>query len=395
MTGQLGVVGAREVNDILGLLPDLEVVADSSIALPQLFILALGFEDRAPSIARCLRTAANDGEKIRRSCLLGVYDTNPLDNERNRGPIYEAVSEFADHIVTVNADRPNDVSVAIRREVSVLFGGTRIEVAFDISAASQNYILSVMSGLSLVSEKINLTILYTEAAEYFPKKSKFDDDVGALIEDAVILGDRNVHLEYGVQDVEGNELYAGIFEEGHPNYVIAIPTFRMARIMRCLNAIGEQVAGSPIDNVFWILGRPPALENSWRADYLLSIVETMIARASGAVGEECRLSGENSVFCSTLDYKDVLAEILKRSDTLIDMNVTVINMGSKMQAIGAALALLSRQEMAVTSARPTEYNAAFYSQGEGCKWRLRFAAFDYILARLGEVSALTYSTEQS
>ncbi|SCZ64704.1 hypothetical protein [Thiohalomonas denitrificans] len=388
MVARFGDIQTVDVRECVADLPSIREYQPNSV-VPDIFICALGFEKRAPTMVMEEAKARKDkyGETI---SLLGEYTTNLTDNARNEETILDYVSSFSKEVKRVNADDPRALANTIMELVDKKRSGKgKVKVSFDISAASENFIISVVGGLIAAREKVQLRVLYVEAESYHPTKEKFDIDGESLIKEGVEFGDQRVHLEYGVQEVEWNELFPGFHQESHPDYVIAIPTFRMTRMIRCLNEIGEQIAAVPARNVFWILGQPPSAANLWRADYLRGLIEEIVQRASGGVKEECQLDGRNSAYCSTLDYKDVLQQVVRQADQRLDANITLVNMGSKMQALGVGLALAAREEIAVITARPVQYNVSSYSMGVGPKWEVTFELGE-VVTQIRNASTLKY-----
>ena len=67
-------------------------------------------------------------------------------------------------------------------------------------------------------------------------------------------------------------------------------------------------------------------------------------------------------------------------------------MGSKMQGLGAALALAVRSEVAVCYARPTSFNPERYSGGIGPLWEVAFEDLGVVAEQLAKIGTLQMTT---
>ena len=88
-----------EVTDILRELPDiqpLDVARDMTAKTDDLFLTALGFEDRCPWIPELLATEARQYRASR--AIYFEYSTNQADNELNRPRLIQAIESFATQV---------------------------------------------------------------------------------------------------------------------------------------------------------------------------------------------------------------------------------------------------------------------------------------------------------
>lgn len=63
-------------------------------------------------------------------------------------------------------------------------------------------------------------------------------------------------------------------------------------------------------------------------------------------------------------------------------------MGSKLQAIGIALALSARDEISICTANPTQFNASKYSEGVGSYWTLDLSELEVLIEKLKTIGYL-------
>lgn len=358
---------------------------------PDIFVCALGFEDRATAIpAELAKQFAGEQKSV--ESLLCFYSTNHEDNDVNSESMRASLGVFSAGIQDVFADSPQILRKAILDAISSADHTRKCKVLLDISAASGSLIISVLKALIEVRERVDLVILYCEPDIYFPRKDDFAARPLELIEGACAAGDVSSVGEYGVAEVEFNELYPGINVESRSERVIAIPAFRTSRLVRCLAHISDQLLASPSDSIFWIISEPPASELKWRRDLQERIVNAQMAKFVGLTpGDELapKLITTNHQVCSTRDYSEVMRCIMEQADKHAGSNLSLVHMGSKLQSVGVALALSVRSEIAVCSSRPVQFNAKRYSQGVGSKWKLDLSNLETIIGNLSEVGKLT------
>lgn len=365
-------------------------------AQPDIFICALGFEDRAGAIASAISVALGNAPKGATQCLLCIYSTNHEDNIRNSPQLRESIGGFCSATHEVSADSPQVVRKALVDLVAKASEPKKVRVTFDISVASGSLILSVLKTIIELRERVELTVLYCEPQTYFPEKAIYDSRPEALVEGACAAGDGQSLAEYGVADVEFNELYPGHNVESRPERVIAVPAFRTSRLVRCLAHISDQLLASPADSIFWVVSEPPASELRWRRDLQERIVNFQLAKFVGmspADNLAPRLTPTNHSVCSTRDYTEILQLILTQADAHAGSNLYLVHMGSKLQSVGVALALAVRSEIAVCSSRPIQFNPTRYSIGVGQKWKLDMSNLEKIIDGLSRVGSLELQTK--
>jgi hypothetical protein len=80
----------------------------------------------------------------------------------------------------------------------------------------------------------------------------------------------------------------------------------------------------------------------------------------------------------------MLREIERHTGT----NLSVIHMGTKLQAIGVAFALAARPEVALVHARPSGFSAGTYSDGVGEMYQIQFEELQAHVRRLAAIGTL-------
>lgn len=384
-----------DIQEIVSTLPSVTPWAESINKKIDIFIVALGFEDRASAIAK---TIAQNlvGTTVERSALALIccYKTNREDNERNRAIISTALASFCNNQIDIDADSPQEIENFLGEQINNLCEKQlKAEVVFDISAASGNLILSVMHTMIRYRDKVSLTVLYAEPESYFPKQEEYDLNPEALVLRACDSGNIDSSHEYGVNDVQINELYPGIDTENRPEFILAIPALRSNRLMRCLQHLSDQPLAAPEQYVYWILGEPPESSLRWRQEFQKRLVKIMMSTMVGFNVTDPlapQLKNDNHTVCSTRDYRDILQSVIELADKKIGYNLSLVHMGSKLQAIGISFALNVRSEIAVCCASPTQFNPSRYSDGVGTMWQIDMTNINQIVIDLQKVGQLFF-----
>ena len=355
------------------------------------FVCALGFEERCPAISARIALQSQ-------SFALGltaIYSSNREDNEHNENTLLSNIGKFCARSETLAADQPDLLSHELNEQLNGLTPRSgRLQVIFDISTASGNLILSVLNALIKHSKSrpLDLTIAYSEPEEYLPTSAQYANDSESLVLTACRPGDESSVHEYGVAEVETNELYPGKSNENREEFILAVPAYRTERLSRCLQRLTDQPLADPDNFIFWILGSPPDPRRSFRLEMQRKVITSLLGEMSGheqGVGVKAEaLDDANSVEASTLHYQQILQIVIEKVDAQAGKNISVVHMGSKMQAVGMALALAVRSEVTVCHARPDRYNASLYSSGIGPAWGVRFEDLGEIVDSLGRIGTL-------
>jgi hypothetical protein len=360
-----------------------------------IFICAQGFEDRAKALP-CHFTEyfdLNDTSR-KRTALVCRYPNNEEDNDQNLDAIFNGLSISSMLVRETPASVPREVQLSLLQVIDQHRHETRkVKVVFDISAASSTLILSVFKALIEVRSAVSLHVLYSEPAEYFPSLELYKTDSQSLVRAACDSGNEQSIAEFGVSEVEDNELYPGNRVANRAEHLIAVPGFRTNRLVRCLSHVSDQVLASPNVDVYWILGEPPSEELKWRHEFQARIVDHQLALLVGMETTDPiapRLTPDNHTTCSTRDYQHIFKALLEHIDKKSHSNLSIVHMGSKLQAVGVALALAARSEVAVCSARPKQFNPKLYTKGVGSKWCVNFSNLDEVVAQIRMIGGLRF-----
>jgi hypothetical protein len=388
-TEKSGFIRQIGFDDVRAFLPEV-MPWDGMAAPPDVYITALGFEDRAVAITEELasRLAFASVPVV----LVGCYESNLQDNECNGDRMRQALEKFCRERRDFGADNPSGIDQTVRAAIEELMPGRNfVRVVFDISGSSGTLILSVMAALTSQASRVKLEVVYAEPQEYSPSKHEYECNAENLVKEGLADGNENSFVEQGVSDVDINELYPGHNVENRPDRVLAIPSLRTSRLVRCLAHIGDQTIAAPQDSILWLLGEPPSASLKWRQELQRMIILRQLAQMVGKEpGEDTAptLNADNLRVASTRDYRNILQILIAEIDESTGSNIWLVHMGSKLQAIGVALALHVRDEVAVLRSRPKQFNAAKYSKGVGTLWRLVFDDLAELLAQLQKVGQI-------
>lgn len=360
-----------------------------------IFICALGFEDRALAIPNRISESTWYRTNRIEKAIVCSYTTNFQENELQRESLERAISQFCNKKIELPGDSPGELARALRSELLITFEAKQsVRVIFDISAASGNLILSVMHVLTEFSlnKQISLIIAYSEPEEYFPSEDNYQEAGDELVLRACCAGDGSSPHEHGVSEVEINELYPGNSQDNRQEYIIAIPSYRTGRLARCLQRLTDEPLADPDKFIHWVLGVPPNNERLWRLDLQKRVIRRLLSDLAGNTDESsCKaLTQQNHSLVSTLDYRQIMKLMFQRVDLNLGKNISVVHMGSKLQAIGVSLALSARPEVTVCSAKPTRYNTAQYSGGIGPAWHIKFSDLASIVETMRKVGTLRF-----
>ncbi|MBD9435730.1 hypothetical protein IB223_06480 [Pseudoxanthomonas sp. PXM03] len=317
-------------------------------------ILAAGFEPRVSAFpAKFLEF---DQAPIR-AVLVGQYQTNPEDNALRFQELRPLLQKFSGELREVDADVPEDVLRSII-ELSKLGGIDRI--AFDISGASSSFIFSVVGAIFRQLPNVELTIFYAEAATYNQSK-KVGDDSDSPAEAP----------EHGVASVWTNPIFQGRHQDSASSYIVAFPSLYLSRLSRCLNFCGEAVESLAERNVLWVLPLTEAEEHKWRRGATVDVIRKLVVPMSEDSSGESMMDREAHIDCHVRSPDQAARILLREAEIKSGRNIYLVHMGSKMQAIGAALALAAREEVSLVHARPERFTPSAYSDGIGNMYCLK------------------------
>ncbi|MFI8733775.1 hypothetical protein ACIGII_17015 [Stenotrophomonas sp. NPDC077420] len=355
-------------------LPTLSALEDFDCGI-DILILAAGFEERVLAVPGLI--ASGDVGRIQK-ILVGRYRTNADDNSARYCQLEPVLTSIGYEVVEFSADDPYNVSYAIDYAVREL-SRESTRVLLDISGASSTMIVAAMSALVKAAGHIALTVTYAEA-EIYDCPAEIDGESRVTIQ-----------RESGVSSDPLYGSFTGHHHDHLPASVIAIPSMYTDRLEACLAHLNVGPITGSEDNLFWVRPATSASQHTWRQEHTRRAVEDLVRRLQGRdgePGEEGGIRPDDMAVCDTLDYADTVRLLISRIDTLSGRNISIAHMGSKLQAVGVALAAAARSEVSVLTARPASFNAKSYSKGVGKLHQLHFVDLGSTLNSIASIGSL-------
>lgn len=347
-----------DLNEIVPLQVD-----DTDPALSEdLFLCALGFEPRCLTLPCLLNETGYRADRA----YYFKYPTNLDDNAVNLPELERHLRAIAPKVEPVDVDEP-DFPNRLRAILDLVMGdGSALppRITLDISVTANRLILRCIK--VLLEYDVIVRVVYAEAEVYHPTRDEYEQDEPKREKEA-LLG-----LEQGVSDVVPSIDYPGAALDPLPDSVILFPSFNAERSKAVISFVDPSLLTSPGDKVVWLLGIPHLPDDIWRLE--------AVKRINGISQD----APQHKV--STFDYKETLQALgqlyAERSER---HNITLSPLGSKMQALGAAMFCYIHPDVRIIFAMPKEYNAAQYSRGCKATWKIEFGALRELRNKLDRV----------
>lgn len=354
-----------QADTVLANLPPVEPFDPARPGIPtaiDAYICALGFEERCLAIPS--RLAAEKSLSATKALYL-KYETNQEDNEENEGDLRDALQSFSTEVSYIEGDA-HDFSAQLAAVLKAIpREGRNLRVAFDISVCSSKFILITTKVLSELP--VDLYVLYAEAETYHPTKAEAE-------------GKEWSQLTIGTDDVSASPEHPGPNKDGNPEAVLAFATFNPIRTRVVLAKVDEPLLRDP-KRVLWIVGRPHAEKDDWRADHV---------RKANAINKD-----SVCYEVSTFDYRET-AKLLFRIERLQDerfhekgerFHLNISPFGSKLQSLGIALFWHVHPEVTIHFVTPQKYDSKRYTEGAAALWVIRLSPFRKTLEELDKIGA--------
>ena len=342
-----------------------EIVNEETAAL---FLCTLGFEPRCLTVPAELASA---GYRATRAIYF-EYNTNIEDNAMNRPQLLQHLRAIAaDVLPPINVDdlefsrHLRDLLSSLNRDQS----GKDPLVFIDISVAANRLLMKCVK--VLLESNIRLRFFYSEAAIYHPTHDEYLSIINRDDGDDGTLG-----LERGVSSVPPSEEHPGYHIDQLPDCVLMLPSFNRERAWTVIREVDPALRISPAEQVVWLLGVPHLPDDHWRLDAMRSINQVAPEAPQYKV--------------STFDYREslrTLETIYQERDG--QYKFTLSPMGSKMQAVGAALFCYLHPDVRVRFCIPNAYNVIGYSEGCKAMWTINLGSSSELRQHIDQVGTIT------
>ena len=340
-------------------LPDIQVLENAISREMEfdLFISAVGFEERTYAAAARL---VKHGVKAKRALLL-EFDIYYQATERRRDNYESILASLTPgkSFRLINAPlATRDILFAERMKnaITSVAGPGKPRILFDCTSCP-SLILSRCLAV-LLELPCELTVVYSEAAEYYPTKTEWESGK---------LAGQRISVEgpfSGVRFVEKPPLLQSDDIRERPILLVGFPTFNTERTSGVLAEL------EPAKRI-WIFGEPHDLaKNAYRIEMSKEFASPVV------------MPGDEWSLVSTFDYKasaETLAGIFARDRN--QYRLVVMPHGSKMQTLGVNLFAATHQ-VSMVFAVPQTYDPNRYSQGCSEVWSIPLGDTESLLAKL-------------
>jgi len=322
--------------------------------LPAL-IVAEGFEERSLGI---LQSFADRGAQLPR-IVIGRYAKDVDLNKKHRARFEELAEQLAPHawVVIENHGKGDWVRQALAEIAEP-------EVALDITGLSTLALFGALDALSGAS--VNATLMYSEAAHYWPSVKDWRDIERERSPDhrsETALADRADDSDWLYS---GRNFHVDLIE-GHEGYDVAGTTALVAFLPFKAGRLAAVMSHAEYSEYMFIAGKPRLPANLWRLDAL--------KRINGVAAREWPF-----VEMNTFGYREALkqmAALLFGPDSISHRcDIHLAPMGSKLQTVASwALSCITHAVTMVTGT-PSRYFPDKYSKGIGASWVFPFVRPD-------------------
>ena len=356
-----------EINDVISDLPEIkpldvggQVFDDTNV----IFLCALGFEPRCLVIPEALQHSGFRSDQA----IYFEYSTNLDDNAINRSQLVTALSSITSDVKSLPADETASMLLLKDKINDVCLKYKKPLIVFDVSVVANRLLMRCMK--VLMDSDVRLRLLYSEAEVYYPTLYEYQSKGKASRNETRSLG-----LEVGVGDVLFSDEHPGYHIDALPDCILLFPSFSKDRSWTAINRVDPTLVTLPSDKIVWFLGLPHLSQDHWRLE---------AQRAINSVEENF-----TQYEVSTFDYKESL-RLLDRiyTERIGQYNFTLAPMGSKLQAVGAALFCYIRPDVRVIFATPQVYNGRQYSSGCKATWSVDFGSLTDVKSLLDKVGLI-------
>lgn len=224
----------------------------------------------------------------------------------------------------------------------------RDRVVCDITGLSRYLMLSVLT--RIYKQRTKLSLIYTEAREYYPRKQYFRSflqlrDPSEAFKELTYYEKAEIVYSSNCEIQEVRELPGRIFPN-HPVLLVAFLAFKRSRLSCILNQY-ETNARILVQSV------PVRDDLKWREKALEIINFDLIDENKNGV-----------VKLSTLDWRqtyDCLTQLYLKDNARYRFNVLLAPLGSKMQTVGAWYFAIRNPDVKVIVSAPRKHFAGKYS----------------------------------
>lgn len=322
-----------------------------------LFIGALGFEERTTGAVASL---VDRDVRIEKSVLM-EYDMYYQANEKRR----EKYEEYINYLTRGRTYRPLNAPVAnpdpifsekMKSLLQALVNTAHPKILFDCTSCTSSILSKTLA--VLLNYPCELTVLYSEAADYSPTREDWESRERKPY-------DKWVQGPFvGVRYVEKPPILQADDVGEQPVLLILFPTFNTERT----NRVSAEL--DPTERI-WFFGEPHDLtKNAYRIEMEKSYAAPIMC------------PGDKWSLLTTFDYRKTLLSLGGiYAERHFDYRIVIMPHGSKMQTLGANLFRVVH-ETSMVHAMPMEYNPDKYSTGCIRVWAIPMGETESLVNKL-------------
>ncbi|MGE0269281.1 MAG: hypothetical protein AB7S78_12595 [Candidatus Omnitrophota bacterium] len=310
-----------------------------------LVICAAGFEERALKFTASLKKAKC---KIGR-WLLFRYESQKQDNEPNYKKLKHLIKSIQGEDpkeLVVNSNSPIQTCFKIKSEIERI----RTEFAYEsvlIDISGMTHLWAIYSIHSCLSIGMKVSIVCTEAKDYFPKKVDIEKIEKELVKKRFDLATDYLQSA-GLKEVQILPEFGGNFRPGSQTCLVIFVGYEPHRIEGLIN----QYAPSTLIAIW---GRSPHKNLQWRTEFSKSIHAELLSRWH-----------IREVEVSTLFFEEILSKLEEEFNVIkYQYDVAIAPQCSKMQAFASYLFWRSHPETQLIFTTPVRFHSSSYSKGVG------------------------------
>lgn len=320
-------------------------------ASPFDLIVAEGFEERSIGFLEC---AATVGAAVG-GIVIGRYTSNARANAK-----YHSRFIGAARALTGKSVHETAIDYDGKWFNAALDGLSQAELVVDITGLSTRSLFGVLDAAGRSRRRV--TIAYTEAREYWPKRSRWVQLDRQLSKAATIADiiDKQPWLfgyQHHVELIPGHEGYDSV---GSGRALVGFLPFKSARLAAVL---GEE----DYEHVVFVAGCPRLVRNRWRLEALKTINRDISKRWAT---KEMPTFGYRKALGQLVDLLYSGDGVMERYD------VHVALLGSKLQDVACWIASCLIPSITIVTSVPVRYYPSAFSEGIGRRWVFRLTSPD-------------------
>lgn len=304
-----------------------------------ILILAAGFEER--NIA-ALKLFENSKLYFTNSIIFDY--PNPSFNEPIRSEIISSIIKNSkEHILFEY--KPEQIN-----ELDKIIDLKNKQILIDVSGMTRILIFEILKYLD--DRFISYDILYTEAEEYFPQKSFYENLINGSNNSEEIfsryLKEEKAEIVYSYDcKIAKTQTFSGYPEPGKPAMLIAFLTFKRSRLQVILQNF-------EFENKVLFLSEPVREDLKWRKEYLVTANYDLIQK------NQPNIKCVKTLYPSEVEKE--LDAVSLEGDEYTKFNIMLAPLGSKMQTVGCYLYWKKHPEISIIFSQPQTYFTDSYSK---------------------------------